>query len=43
MHQICYTLLNNLYYIPDLPFVLHAILETALTRLRNVNKLPTCA
>jgi len=26
----------NLYYIPDPPFLLHAILETALTHLRIV-------
>jgi hypothetical protein len=28
-------LLINLYYIPDPPFLLHAILETALTHLRD--------
>jgi len=33
--KYCYVLLINLYYIPDLPFLLHAILETALTHLRG--------
>ena len=33
--KYCYVLLINLYYIPDPPFLLHAILETALTHLRN--------
>ena len=32
--KYCYVLLINLYYIPDPPFLLHAILETALTHLR---------
>ena len=31
--KYCYVLLINLYYIPDPPFLLHAILETALTHL----------
>ena len=35
--KYCYVLLINLYYIPDPPFLLHAILETALTHLRNNN------
>jgi hypothetical protein len=33
--KYCYVLLINLYYIPDPPFLLHAILETALTHLRS--------
>ena len=33
--KYCYVLLINLYYIPDPPFLLHAILETALTHLRK--------
>jgi hypothetical protein len=32
--KYCYVLLINLYYIPDPPFLLHAIIETALTHLR---------
>ena len=32
--KYCYVLLINLFYIPDPPFLLHAILETALTHLR---------
>ena len=34
--KYCYVLLINLYYIPDPPFLLHAILETALTHLRDL-------
>ena len=34
-NKYCYVLLINLYYIPDPLFLLHAILETALTHLRN--------
>jgi hypothetical protein len=33
--KYCYVLLINLYYIPNPPFLLHAILETALTHLRS--------
>ena len=35
MYKYCYVLLINLYYIPDPPFFLHAILETALTHMRS--------
>ena len=40
--KYCYVLLINLHYIPDPPFLLYAILETALAHLRSRNALDDC-